>query len=112
MKGTYQPYILELVESVFEALSEDIKPLEESKEYLCKHLTQRLIDGKLDDMNWGGVGVFDSDEEFDKFLTQCLVNQDLEILHERGLIGTFDDGESFFLTEEGKLYVKQMMKTD
>ena len=108
MKGTYQPFILEIVEEVFEELKDDINPSEASKEYLCMLLTEKFIDGKLSEGD-GSQGIFESDEEIDIFVNQCWVNDNLDILYEHGLIGTYNDGETFFITEEGKRYVEQMV---
>ena len=111
MKGTYQPFILKIVEEVFEELKDDITPSDESKEYLCDMLTQKFIDGKLSEGD-GTMGIFESEKEIDQFVKRCLVNDSLDELHELGLIGTFDDGKSFFITEEGKKHVEQMKKRD
>jgi len=111
MKRTYQPFILNIVESVFEDLKDDVTPSDASKKYLCELLTQKFIDGKLSEGD-EEMGIFDSEEELEKFINQCLVNDDLDILYERGLIGSYDDGESFFITKDGKEYVEKMMKGD
>ena len=107
MKATYQPFIIEIVEGVFEALNEEIKPLEESKEYLCKYLTQRFLDGKLSEGD-GSSGVFETEQDVNKFVTQCEVNEGLRGLMEKGLINSYDDAESFFLTEMGKSFMEKI----
>lgn len=109
MKGTYQPFILKLVDDVFEELYDEVNPSDASKEYLCELLTQKFIDGELSE---GDDVVFDSEEELLMFVNRCIVNDNLDELHERGLIGSFDDGESFFITDEGKKYVEKIMKED
>ena len=109
MKGTYQPFILKLVDDVFEELYDEVNPSDTSKEYLCELLTQKFIDGELSE---GDDAVFDSEEELLMFVNRCIVNDNLDELHERGLIGTFDDGESFFITDEGKKYVEKIRKED
>ena len=106
MKKTYQPFILKICEQVFEEIKDDIKSTDRNKETLCNRLTQKFIDGKLSE---GDQDIFDSDEEIDEFVNLCLINDDLDHLHELGLIGSYNDGESYFLTEEGKLYTQQLL---
>lgn len=109
MKATYQPFILTIVEEVFEELKDEINPLEESKEYLCKYLTQRFLDGKLSEGD-EGLGIFETENDVNRFVIQCEVNESLQNLMDRGFINSYDDAESFFLTEEGKSYCKEVMK--
>jgi len=106
MEKTYQPFIIKLCNQMFEDLDGDIKPIEKNKTLLCDLLTEKFVEGKLSE---GDEQVFDSEEEIDQFLSLCLTNESLERLHEQRLIGTFDDGESYFLTEEGKKYVEDQL---
>ena len=104
MKKTYQPFIIKRGDEILNEMGKEIKITNKSREYLYNLLTQKFIEGKISD---GDVAVFDSDEEFEKFLTFCNVQEDLEHLYELGLIGSFDDKDSFFLTEKGKEYAKK-----
>lgn len=103
MKRTYQPFIIKLCDQVFEELSGDVKPIDENKEALCDILTEKFIQGKLSE---GDEMIFDSEEEIDIFLRLCWTNENLIYLKELGYVDTFDDGESYFLTEAGKVYVE------
>lgn len=107
MGKTYQRFIIEKADEVFETLGPDIKPTERNKAVLCDLLTQKLIDGKLSE---GDEQIFESEEEINKFVHQCWINDNLDDLQERGLIGSYNDGDSFFLTETGKLYVEKIME--
>ena len=106
MEKTYQPFIIKLCDEVFQELTGDITPSERNKATLCDLLTERFLEGKLSE---GDRGAFESEEEVVKFVKLCMVNDNLEILHEKGLIGTYNDGESYFLTESGKMYGKNIM---
>ena len=106
MKKTYQPFIIRLCNAMFEELGEDINPTDRNKSVLCELLTQKFIDGKLSE---GDEQIFDSEDEIDAFLSLCWANDNLTHLHELGLIGTYDDGDSYFLTESGKVYVEKQL---
>jgi len=109
MKTTYQPFIIKKAEEVIELLKEEIMPTELAKNYLCDIMTQKFIDGKFGE---GDEGVFESDEELFRFINQCEVNEGLAHLYELGLINSFDDCDSFFITEEGKRYMEEkILKT-
>ena len=102
MRKTYQPFIIELCDEVFEEIKDDINPIERNKEILCDLLTQKFIDGEL---SAGDKQPFDSEKEVDNFIMLCWINDNLCHLQKLGLIGTFNDGETFFLTEAGKRYI-------
>ena len=106
MGKTYQPFIVTLCEEIFEDIKDEIKSTERNKEVLCDLLTQKFIDFELRE---GDEQIFDSQEEIDKFIHLCWVNDNLDDLQERGFIGSYNDGESYFLTETGKLYVEKIM---
>ncbi len=105
MEKTYQPFILKLCEDIFEDLTPDIKPTERNKTTLCDMLTQKFLDGELSE---GDEQIFDSEKEIEDFINLCFVNDNLDDLHKRGFIGSYNDGESYFLTDMGKLYVENL----
>ena len=104
MEKSYQPFIIKRGDVILNEISKEIKITDKSREYLYDLLTQKFIDGKISD---GDVAVFDSDDEFDTFLTFCEAQEGLEHLYEIGLIDTFDDKDSFFLTKKGKEYAEK-----
>lgn len=106
MKGTYQPFIIKQAEEVLELLKEDIEVNDQANEDLCIILTKKFIDGTLNE----GSQVFSSTEELDRFINLCLARQDLTSLKAKGLIDTYDDDESFFLTKKGKEIAEKMFK--
>ena len=99
MKTTYQPFIIEQGDKVLELLKEDIVINDRSKELIYSLLTEKFIEGNLNE----GVEVFDSTDELNFFIHRCNVQEDLVSLQQKGLIDSFDDNESFFLTKRGKL---------
>jgi len=106
MEKTYQPFIIKLCDDVFHDLTGDITPSDRNKATLCDLLTQKFLDGELSE---GDTELFESEDEVAKFVNLCMVNDNLEVLHEKGLLGTYDDGETYFLTETGKMYSKNIM---
>lgn len=72
--------------------------------YLRDKLTEKFIFGNLDDED----ETF-TDEEFEVMLKEIVAGSILEELKRKGLVGSYDDEnteEIFFLTEEGKKYLK------
>lgn len=103
MKGIYKPEIIEQADAVLELMKEEIEITEGAREDLCILLTKKLIDGTLNE----GVQVFGSEDELIGFIGLCKVRQDLAELQRKGLIDSYDDDESFFLTKKGTEYVKK-----
>lgn len=104
MEKTYQPWIIKKADEILHELSKEISIYPKSSEYLYNLLTQKFIDGKISE---GDVAVFDSDEELDMLVSFCKAQEDLENLQDLGYIDSFDDNESFFLTEKGKKYAEE-----
>jgi hypothetical protein len=103
MEKTFQPFIIKKAEEVLDDLKGLISPNEKSKKHLCELMTEKFIEGKLsEDDDY----VFESDDEINEFLNLCKVYDDIAVLQEYGLVGTYDDDEEcYFVTEKGKQYL-------
>jgi hypothetical protein len=114
MNKTYQPFIIKKSEEILEILKEDIVPSDYAKEALCGILTEKHINGKLNENDDISM-IFDSEEEILRLINECQTHDELIGLIEKGLVGVYEDEnneELFFLTDAGKLYVEQMLKNN
>lgn len=108
MSKVYQPFILEKADQLLEVLKDDIQCTPVTKNRLCDILTAKFIEGELnpdDPIN----SIFDEDELM-SFIHECLVQEDLDILVEKGLVGILEDENNenmYFVTEEGKKYMEK-----
>jgi hypothetical protein len=73
-------------------------------DHLCEKLTEKFIEGKFDSSS-----IMFSEEEFTSLLQDIIAGSYLYSLKEKGYINSYEDEnteETFFLTEEGKEYIK------
>ena len=106
MKKTYQPIVIETCDLIIGSLIEtkffeenDITSLDYANKVLCDSLTQKFIEGKLDN-----EGIFNEDE-FLFILQKIIAESVVESLKEKGLLFTYGEDESnegIFLTEKGE----------
>ncbi len=111
MTKIYQPSVIEKANEIILILEEEgffvsheIDDYNFATTYLSDKLTEKFIFGSLDDDN----ETF-TDEEFEVMLKEIVAGSVLEELKRKGLVGSYDDEnteEIFFLTEEGKKYLK------
>lgn len=111
MTKIYQPSVIEKANEIISILEEEgffidyeIDNYEFTTTYLRNKLTEKFIVGNLDDID----EIF-TDEEFGIMLKEIVAGSILEELKKKGLVGSYDDEDTeeiFFLTEEGKEYVK------
>lgn len=111
MTKIYQPSVIEKANEIILILEEEgffvsheIDDYNFATTYLRDKLTEKFIFGSLDDDN----ETF-TDEEFEVMLKEIVAGSVLEELKRKGLVGSYDDEnteEIFFLTEEGKKYLK------
>ena len=111
MEKVYQPSVIEKTNEIISILEEEgfftdheIDNYEFTTTYLRNKLTEKFIIGNLDD-----VDEFFTDEEFGIMLKEIVAGSILEELKKKGLVGSYDDEDTeeiFFLTEEGKEYLK------
>lgn len=116
MSKIYQPIVLETAEEILQSLIEteffidyEIEDTSYAKEYLCDVLTEKYIINGLD----LEMGIF-TEEEFNVILKEIAAGSVLKSLKEKGYINSYGDDnteEMFFLTEEGKEYLKNMSQT-
>ena len=113
MSKVYQPQVIEIADEIIENFQEfyqeyEIEEIEYAREYFRDKLTEKFIQGKLDDE----AGIFGEDE-FEQCLKESIATCVLKSLQEKGYIQSYSDEnteEVFFLTKEGKEHVKQMKK--
>jgi hypothetical protein len=112
MSKVYQPIVIEETENLIEGLIEsdffkdyEITNYTYARQYLLDVMTQKYIDGSLDDLE---REIFDEDE-FTKILQEIVAGTVLYELKEMGLLESYEDEnteEMFFLTEKGKEHLK------
>lgn len=114
MNKVYQPIVIEETEYFIEGLKEanffedyDIKDLTFVRTHLLDIFTEKFINGLLNDDE---LELF-TEEEFDKLLKELVAGSILFELKEKGFVDSYEDEdteEMFFLTDEGKKYVKNV----
>jgi hypothetical protein len=114
MKATYQPEVIRNTENVIAGLKDseffddyEITDLTFTRQYLNEYFTQKFIDGKLGD----DIEDIFTEEEFEVMLREIAAGTVLYELKQKGLVDSYEDEtteEMFFLTEEGKKFVKKI----
>jgi hypothetical protein len=115
MSKIYQPVILEHAEELVRSLTEsnffidyEIDDTSFAFEYLCERFTEKFIENGIDLEN----GVF-TEDEFSTILKEIVAGSVLKSLKDKGYVNSYEDDtteEMFFLTDEGKEYLKEMME--
>jgi len=118
MNRVYQPIVIEETDYFIEGLVEsgffedyDIKDLTFVRTHLLNIFTEKFINGLLNDDD---VELF-GEEEFDILLKELVAGSILFELKEKGFVDSYEDEnteEMFFLTNEGKKYVKNTNSKD
>lgn len=118
MNRVYQPIVIEETDYFIEGLVEsgffedyDIKDLTFVRTHLLNIFTEKFINGLLNDDD---VELF-GEEEFDILLKELVAGSILFELKEKGFVDSYEDEdteEMFFLTDEGKKYVKNTNSDD
>ena len=113
MSKIYQPIVIEEVEYLIEGLKDadffkdyEIEDLTYIRQHLSDLLTEKFINGTLDDET---EELF-TEEEFDQLLKELVAGSILYELKQKGLVDSYEDDtteEMFFLTEEGKKVLKE-----
>jgi hypothetical protein len=112
MSKVYQPIVIEETENLIKGLIEsqffsdyDIDDYSYAKEYISDILTQKFIDGSLEDDN----DELFTEDEFTVMLQEIIAGSILNQLKQSGLVNSYEDEtveETFFLTEKGKGLLK------
>jgi hypothetical protein len=112
MSKVYQPIVIEETENLIEGLREskffedyEIEDLTFVREHLLEIMTQKFIDGSLDEE----FEELFSEDEFTKILQELVAGSLLYEMKEKGFVNSYEDEnteETFFLTEKGKDYLK------
>ena len=114
MNKIYQPIVIEKTNDIIESLIDffndyEIESLDFAKEYLCDKLTEKFINGELEEDEIGNVILF-TESEFEVILKELIAGSILYELKDKGLIGSYEDNtteETFFLTKKGKKALKE-----
>jgi hypothetical protein len=109
----YQPIVIEKTNEIINILEEsdffkenELESTEFAKKYFLNKLTEKFIIGDIDLEN---DPIF-TDEEFEVCLREVFAGTILNELKDKGYVESYEDEvteERFFLTEEGKEYLKQ-----
>ena len=113
---TYQPIVLEKTEEMITILKEskffrdyEIEDLTFAKNYLNDKFTEKFIAGELEEDMEIVMEIFDEDE-FGEVIRSIIAGSVLYELKDKGYVSSYEDEnteEIFFLTEEGKTYMKK-----
>lgn len=114
MSKIYQPIVLEYVEHLILGLEEsnffddyEIEDLTFIREHLSGILTEKFIEGTLE----GEFEEIFTEDEFELLLKEMIAGSILYELKDKSLVNSVEDQdgeEVFFLTEEGKKYLKSL----
>ena len=112
MNKVYQPIVIEETEYFIEGLAEsgffedyEIKDYTFVRTHLLDIFTEKFINGSLTDED---TELF-TENEFDTLLKELVAGSILFELKERGIVDSYEDEnteEMFFLTDEGKKFMK------
>ena len=117
MSKIYQPIVIEETNNLIEGLKESgffedyqIEDLTFTNQHLLDLMTEKFINGQLDsdDELFG-------EDEFAKLLQELVAGSVLYELKEKGYINSYEDDETeemFFLTEDGKKFLKNIKPND
>lgn len=113
MRKIYQPIVIEKSNEILYVLEEtgffkdyEIENFDFAITYLNDKLTEKFIDGNLDEES---ENLF-TEDEFDVILREIVAGSVLYELKEKGYINSYEDDtteETFFLTEEGRKMIDE-----
>jgi len=108
---TYQPIVIKKAEDMVSVLREtnffydyEIENEEFAFNYMCEKLTDKFIDGKLNENVEDDEHLF-TEDEMEKYLREIIAGSLLYELRDKGYIDSIEDEnneERFFLTDLGK----------
>jgi hypothetical protein len=114
MPKVYQPIVIEKTDELIEGLSESnffieygITNFDFVREYILDDLTEKFINGRLDD----DFEEMYTEDEFEQLLKHIIAGNVLNELKDKGMLDSYSDDnteEMFFLTKEGKAYLKKL----
>lgn len=114
MSKIYQQIVLDECETIIITLTEmdffkdyEIVDLTFVRKHLCDILTQKYIDGLL---NEDDISIF-TEDEFEKLLRELAAGSVLFELKKKGFIDSYEDDDTeeiFFLSEKGKVYLQEL----
>jgi hypothetical protein len=117
-KVVYQPSIIKKADAYIDVLIDDgffkeleITDLTFAKNELCRILTDKFINGELNESDTELLTAKEAEDYLNLVITESV----LRSLQERGLIGSYEDEnteEVFFLTEMGKVMKNEIIYED
>lgn len=118
MSKIYQPIVIEETEHLISGLKESlffddyqIEDLTYVRQHLLDVMTDKFIKGELDE----NIDEIFSEDEFTKLLQELVAGSLLYELKQKGLVNSYEDEnteETFFLTDEGKKFMKNKENID
>jgi hypothetical protein len=118
MSKIYQPIVIEETENLIEGLKESlffddyqIEDLTYVRQHLLDAMTDKFIKGELDE----NIDEIFTEDEFTKLLQELVAGSLLYELKQKGLVNSYEDEnteEMFFLTDEGKKFMKNKENID
>ena len=115
MNNIYQPIVVEKSNEIIKLLDEsgffddcNIKNTDFAFDYFCLKLTDKFIDGKLEE-----DGEIFTEDEMNIFLNEIFVGTILNDMKKEGIVDVIEDEnneERFFLTEKGKNIAAELKK--
>ena len=118
MGKVYQPIVIEETEQLINGLIESqffsdyqITDLTYARGYVLDKMTEKYISGQLMDEE----SELFTEEEFTQMLKEIVAGTILNDLKEQGYLDSYEDDdteEMFFLTDEGKKYLKEIEGQD
>lgn len=112
MSKIYQPIVIEETEHLIEGLKDalffddyQIEDLTYVRQHLLNIMTDKFIKGELDE----NIDEIFTEDEFTKLLQELVAGSLLYELKQKGLVNSYEDEnteEMFFLTDEGKKFMK------
>lgn len=113
MEKYYQPIVIKESENLIAALKEsnffedyEIIDLTFTREHVLDFMTKKYIDNSIN----GDGEINFTEEEFGKLLRDIVAGTLLYELKSKGLVNSYEDEDTeqtFFLTEEGREYLKK-----
>ena len=118
MSKIYQPIVIEETENLIEGLKESlffddyqIEDLTYVRQHLLDTMTDKFIKGELDE----NIDEIFTEDEFTRLLQELVAGSLLYELKQKGLVNSYEDEnteEMFFLTDEGKKFMKSKENID
>lgn len=116
MSKIYQPIVIQKTNEMISSLIEsnffkdcNLSSTDFATNYLLDKLTEKFIIGEIDIFD----GSLFNEDEFDVIIREIIAGTVLHELKDKGMVNSYEDDDTdeiFFLTEEGKNFLKSIEK--